>query len=135
MRLLRRRARFPSHRFILRPSDFENPEKLPSNEFNLLCWTDMNLRHVSDLLRAQNHQMRYSVLTFTVFFADFRTGEWRSRIMGRVGVTRASPDDQRTFQDLRFRTGDYVSVSTARGPLRKLPKRDDKRGKPFGDRL
>lgn len=99
---------------IFSAASFSSPDSLPEGDTTLHCWTDMTLREVSDLLRANNPDIRTSILSFCVIFVELRSGACRSRLLGRVAPVKPGPDDSKSFEEMRFHPGDYITVGYSR---------------------
>jgi histone deacetylase complex subunit SAP18 len=91
---------------------FDRRDKLPSEEVQIHTWKDASLRELCDLLQdvrpdAKNSNARIS---FSFVYPD-RTGKNTMRNVGVLHATRPSNDDNATLRDLKFQTGDYLSIA------------------------
>lgn len=73
---------------------------------------DATLREISDLIKGvkKQAQRRETRLDFALVYPD-RTGRNVVRKVGRTFGARPSDDDDKTLQDLKFETGDFLDVA------------------------
>jgi histone deacetylase complex subunit SAP18 len=103
---------FPRKRSHHRLEAFERSDRLPEQEVQVHTWQDASLRELCDLLQDVNPDAKRpnARISFSLVYPD-RTGRNTMRNVGVVHATRPSNDDDATLRDLKFQTGDYMSVA------------------------
>ena len=90
---------------------FADRDSLPEDKIVFYTWQDATLRELCDLVKevfepARNPAARIS---FAFIYPD-RSGRNVLRQVGSVHSSRAGSEDDVALRDLKFQTGDYLSV-------------------------
>jgi histone deacetylase complex subunit SAP18 len=113
-----------------RAADFANAGKEPAGEVQIYTWKDATLRELTELVKGVNSASthRSARLSFAFVYPD-KTGKAPPKrlllipMLGRpivrpVGYCWSNPrrvdrDDNKTLDELRFETGDFLDISVA----------------------
>jgi len=105
---------FTSSNQSYRPEDFR--DALPLDEIQVYTWKDATLRELTDLVKTAKPVARKANarLNFSLVYPD-KSGKNVMRSVGTVFSSRRGMDDDKTLDNVRFETGDYLSVTLTVG--------------------
>eukprot|EP01112_Ceratiomyxa_fruticulosa_P020336 TRINITY_DN6895_c0_g1_i2.p1 TRINITY_DN6895_c0_g1~~TRINITY_DN6895_c0_g1_i2.p1 ORF type:complete len:136 (-),score=24.81 TRINITY_DN6895_c0_g1_i2:67-474(-) len=82
------------------------------DEMQIYTWKDATLREITELIKEISFpaRQRNARLNFAFIYPDPR-GRNILREVGSVHSQRIGPDDQKTLEQLKFETGDFLDVA------------------------
>lgn len=84
----------------------------PLNEVQMYTWSDATLRELTELLKStvgDARSNRNASLEFTIM--ALRNTVYVPRNAGKISLSRAGPDDEKTLNALQFDIGDCIDVA------------------------
>ncbi|RUS19014.1 Sin3 associated polypeptide p18-domain-containing protein [Endogone sp. FLAS-F59071] len=101
-----------------RNEEFDVDKAPVHDELQIYTWKDATLQELALLLKevqpeATRPQARIS---FRLVYMDNLRGRYMSKEIGTVTNNRPTAEEQKTLDDVRFVTGDYIDVCVAYGP-------------------
>eukprot|EP01135_Chromosphaera_perkinsii_P012041 Nk52_evm4s2578 gene=Nk52_evmTU4s2578 len=107
--LLRVFCRFGQHN---RPEDYRRGEG-PRGDICIYTWKDASLKELTLLIRETipEAKKRDTEFAFSVVFADFHSGRYRFKDIGRTINGKRGKDDKVTLMDCSFHIGDFMDVA------------------------